>query len=123
LANSGAYDIQFVFQSLVGSVFANVNAAPPNITGAMIYRVASSSGGAAQGPITTLSGPVGGNFYVDTYATIVGNYYAIEVVGTASTSQETRFSGQISAVPAPAVLGLVGIGLFGLGLARKARRA
>ena len=121
-AASGPFDIQFVFQSQVGSVFANVNASPAVITNATIYQVASLAGGAAVGATTMMSNTGGGN-WAYTYSTVVGSYYAVEVFGTAPTKSNALISGQISPVPAPAVLGLVGIGLLGLGLARKARRA
>jgi hypothetical protein len=121
-ANSGAFDTQFVFQSQVGSVFANVNASPAVISNATIYQVASLAGGPAIGATTMMSNTGGGN-WAYTYSTVVGSYYAVEVFGTAPVGSNALVSGQISPVPAPAVLGLVGIGLFGLGLARKARRA
>jgi hypothetical protein len=119
---SGAYDIQYVFQSNVGSVFANVNGAPATITSATLYQVSGIGGGAPIGATTNLSSTSGGNFAL-TYSTVVGGYYALNVFGTAPTQSNSLISGQISPVPAPAVLGLVGIGLLGLGLARKARRA
>ena len=121
-AGSGAYDIQYVFQSNVGSVFANVNAAPATITSATLYQVSGIGGGAPIGATTNLSSTGGGNFAL-TYSTVVGGYYALNVFGTAPTQSNSLISGQVSPVPAPAVLGLVGIGLLGLGLARKARRA
>lgn len=123
--NSGAFDIQYVFQSQVGLVFANVNASPAVISNATIYQVASLAGGVATGPATTMTSSAGGN-WAYTYSTVVGSYYAVEVFGTAPAGPQAPnalISGQVSPIPAPAVLGLVGIGLFGLGLARKARRA
>jgi hypothetical protein len=121
-AGSGPFDYQFVFQSQVGSVFANVNASPAVISNATIYQVGSLAGGMPVGATTMMSNTGGGN-WAYTYSTVVGSYYAVQVVGTAPTQSNALISGQISPVPAPAVLGLVGIGLFGLGLARKARRA
>ena len=120
--NSGPFDYQFVFQSQVGGVFANINASPAVISNATIYQVAGLGGGAAIGATTMMSNTGGGN-WAYTYSTVVGSYYAVNVVGTAPTNANALISGQVSPIPAPAVLGLVGIGLFGLGLARKARRA
>jgi hypothetical protein len=121
---SGPFDFQFVFRSNVENVFANVNASPAVISNATIYRVASIAGGSAIGATTMLANTGGGN-WAYTYSTVVGNYYAVEVFGTAPAANLSNaiISGQVSPVPAPAVLGLVGIGLVGLGLARKARRA
>jgi hypothetical protein len=122
---SGPFDFQFVFRSNVESVFANINASPAVISNATIYQVASIAGGAAIGATTMLANTGGGN-WAYTYSTVVGNYYAVEVEGTAPSgfnAPNALISGQVSPVPAPAVLGLVGIGLVGLGLARKARRA
>jgi len=118
----GAFDYVYTFQSQVGNVFANVNAAPAMITSATIFQVSGLSSSAAIGAPTNLSPTPGGNFAI-TYSTVVGNYYGIEVMGTADRTTTGFISGQVSPVPAPAVLGLVGIGLVGLGLARKARRA
>jgi hypothetical protein len=61
--------------------------------------------------------PANGNF-----ETTPGQY-AYMFTGTTG-NQSYGFSGQTTAdVPAPAVLGLVGLGLIGMGFGRKARRA
>jgi hypothetical protein len=121
-ANSGPFDIQFVFQSQVGSVFANINAAPAVISLATIYQVGSLSGGAALSSITNMTNTAGGN-WAYTYSTTVGSYYAVEIVGTAPTGSNALTSGQVSPVPLPGTIALLGLGLAGLGLSRKARRA
>lgn len=112
----------FNLLSNASSLSANYNWDPAGSTGVTGAFYASNSAGDLSGASLaafTVDGSRNLNF---SYGAITAGYYAFSFGGTAVSSP--TFSGQVSArVPAPAVLGLVGIGLFGLGLARKARRA
>jgi hypothetical protein len=121
---NGAFTQVYFFNLLsnASSLSANYNWDPAGSTGVTGALYASNSSGALLGSSLgsfTVDGSRNLNF---SYGAITAGYYAFSFAGTAAASP--TFSGQVSArVPAPAVLGLVGIGLVGLGLARKARRA
>ena len=121
---NGAFTQVYFFNLLsnASSLSANYNWDPAGSTGVTGALYASNMSGDLTGPSLaafTVDGTRNLNF---SYGAITAGYYAFSFAGTAVGSP--TFSGQVSArVPAPAVLGLVGIGLVGLGLARKARRA
>ena len=103
-----------------GSLVANLNwtpAGPSGVTGA--FYASNSSG--------DLLGSSLGSFVADgsrnlefSYGSITAGYYAFSFTGTSANA--ATFSGQVSArVPAPAVLGLAGIGLLGLGFFSRRR--
>ena len=69
--------------------------------------------------LTTFNPAVSGNVTL-TYGSITSGYYAFQFTSTRSTP--AAYSGQFSTyVPAPAVLGLVSLGLLGLGLFSRRR--
>jgi len=120
---NGAFSQVYFFnlQSNASSLSANFNWDPvgSSATGALY-----ASNGSGQ-----LIGPALGSFTQDgsrnlnlSYGAITAGYYAFAFTGTAVNSPS--FSGQFSArVPAPAALGLVGLGLAGLGLFSRRRAA
>jgi hypothetical protein len=123
-ANGGPASVTYYFQTLVdvGSLSSNFNYTPAGSTGFMGAFYTSNSGGST---LIKLADYVqDGSRNIDlSYGSFAAGYYAVRF-DVASVLDDPTFSGQISArpVPAPAVLSLVGIGLLGFGLARKARR-
>lgn len=112
------------------SISASMNWLPqtaiPNFAGVLysvsgcasnVCTVVSALANFSQNGANNWNLPASGNF-----PTTPGQY-AYMFTGTTGAGNY-GFSGQTSAdVPAPAVLGLVGLGLIGMGLGRKARRA
>jgi hypothetical protein len=122
-------DQSFFFQltSAATSISANYNFQPVGgMVSGGLYN-ATSTGATNGAAIATLAATGDSSNYSlnATFSFVVGNYYALAITQTAAPGNtNTTFSGQIvTKVPAPAVLGLVGIGLLGLGLARKVRRS
>lgn len=107
LSNAGSltasYNSDPVDNTLVGKLYAS------NSSGALLTQIGSF-------------GPVSGGNVLLSYGSITAGYYAFQF--TSTSASPITYSGQFSArVPAPAVLGLAGIGLVGLGLFSRRRTA
>ena len=99
---SASYNSDPVDNTLTGKLFAS------NASGALVGPALASFGAAVNGNI------------VLSYGAITAGYYAFEFMSKGTSG----YSGQFSArVPAPAALGLAGLGLLGLGFFSRRRAA
>jgi hypothetical protein len=66
--------------------------------------------------------PTAGSNLSFSFSGILSGYYVIEVKGTAQAGgTNTLISGQVSPIPVPGTLAILGIGLLAVGLARARR--
>ena len=109
----------FQLTASAGSLVATLNSVDPdNSLRGSLY--ASNANGDLLGAALASTGQAVTGNTVLSYGAITAGYYALSY--TASPSSSTLYSGQlITRVPAPAVLGLAGIGLLGLGFFSRRR--
>jgi len=120
---SFAYEYIFNVPSSIGGVYSTINWSPASTVATATLFASDVSGNQGVNPtLGTFSSTPGTNLFL-TYSGIMSGYYTVALRGTAGPGTTTQISGQASAIPAPAVLGLVGMGLLALGLGRKAFKA
>jgi hypothetical protein len=119
-----AFDFKYLFNvsPQVGGIFANVNWTPPGTTATATIYSANSTGSQIAGFSGTFS-PTSGSNLAFSFSGILSGYYVVEVQGQAQAGGvNTLISGQVSPIPLPGTLALLGLGLVAVGLGR-ARRA
>jgi hypothetical protein len=117
------FDFAFLFNvsPQVGGIFANVNWTPPGTTATATIYSADSSGTLIPG-FSGMFTPTAGSNLSFSFSGILSGYYVIEVKGTAQAGgTNTLISGQVSPIPVPGTLAILGIGLLAVGLARARR--
>jgi hypothetical protein len=124
VAPGAAFDFKFLFNvsPQVGGIFANVNWTPPGTTASATIYSADSTGSQIAGFTGTFS-PTAGSNLAFSFSGILSGYYVVEVQGLAQAGGvNTLLSGQVSPIPLPGTLALLGLGLVAVGL-RRSRRA
>ena len=123
-----SFTVAAPYTAVSASINWNPNELVPGFSGSL-YSVTCSglscnTSGAALASFTSTDG-LSWRLPTSGYFGLTPGKYAYYFTGTTdAVGGDTLFTGQSSArVPAPAVLGLVGLGLIGMGLGRKARRA
>ena len=123
VAPGAGFGFEYIFNvpTAVGGLYSNINWSPASTTATATLFQSDAAGnlGANLGTFTATSG----TNLVLSYTGIMSGYYTVALKGTAGPGTTTLVSGQASVIPAPAALGLVGIGLLALGLGRKAVKA
>ncbi len=120
---SFAYEYIFNVPTAIGGVYSNINWSPASTTATATLFKSDSAGNQGVNPTLGTFTATSGTNLVLSYTGIMSGYYTVSLKGTAGPGTTTLISGQASAIPAPAALGLVGIGLLALGLGRKAVKA
>ena len=121
---NGEFSQVYFFNLLTdaGSLTANYNWTPIGTTGFAGTFYKSDAAGALIGPSLASWTQDGSRNFDFSYGAVEAGFYAFQFTGIAAN--EATFSGQVAAaVPAPAALGLLGLGLFAMGLGRKSRVA
>jgi hypothetical protein len=118
-----AFDFKYLFNvsPQVGGIFANVNWTPPGTTASATIYSSNSAGDQIPGFSGTFSPTPGANLSFS-FSGILSGYYVVEVRGTAQAGGvNTLISGQVSPIPLPGTLALLGLGLVAVGLGRSRR--
>jgi hypothetical protein len=118
-----AFEYIFNVPTPIGGMYSNINWSPASTMATATFFQSDAAGNQGANPtLGTFIATTGTNLFLS-YTGIMSGYYTVALKGTAGPGTTTLISGQASAIPAPAVLGLVGIGLLALGLGRKAVKA
>lgn len=118
------FDFKYLFNvsPQVGGIFANINWTPYGSTMSATIYSADSTGSQIAGFAGTFS-PTAGSNLAFSFSGILSGYYVVEVQGQAQLGgANTLISGQVSPIPLPGTLALLGLGMVAVGLGR-ARRA
>ena len=120
-----AFDFRFLFNvsPQVDGIFANVNWTPAGTTASATIYSADSTGSQIAG-FTGAFSPTAGSNLAFSFSGILSGYYVVAVQGQAQAGGvNTLISGQVSPIPLPGTLALLGLGMVvavGMGRARRA---
>ena len=118
-----AFDFKYLFNvsPQVGGIFANVNWTPPGTTASATIYSTDAAGSQIPGFSGTFSPTSGANLSFS-FSGILSGYYVVQVKGQAQAGgTNTLISGQVSPIPLPGTLALLGFGLIAVGLGRVKR--
>jgi hypothetical protein len=118
-AASATFTLNSQISNFAGSIFATTGTASCGAQGSVCSNLSIS--GAALATASGISNGTASQWSIAGVG-LTSGYYILEVSGTVgqSANSSSAYSGTVStSVPAPAALGLLGIGLMGMGLARR----